>query len=605
MSATHPLPTRRQPVPPHLAAVGLFFALTLEVLYPLWLHPAARLDANLADPALNSYILAWDLQALFHQILDFFQANIFWPHANALAYGEHMLVPSILLLPLAPLAPNAAALHNLSLIQAFFFSALGAYLLALFYFRAPAVATLAGLAYGFAAYRISQSGHLQLVHGEFLPLMVLGFEKILAGGRRGAMALLALAALGQWLTSWYWAVFTFGCLAPYFAARLWAVRRQIRWQGFGRVLAPLVLAALLTLPVAFPYLRLNSTVTLFRPSQAMIGLSAMPGDFLVSPARSLLYGWLHRTDPAGAIRVERALFPGLFVLAGLVAACAIALRRKSGPEDAGASQVGPGSIFPQRLWLCITLALLVCSFGPAWNWRGALGEPHAFALPYEYLRHLLPFSGQMRVPARWILPALLGVALLAADSWRRLLGSQPAAPRRLAATLAAGVLLAECLTTPLGFVSVATTMPPAIAWLNQQPAPAPVLFLPVEYDGVMLDAAWLRQPLANGYNGYFPPLHLTLLRWLDQRFPDPQSLAVLRAMGIRFVLLDPRRARADRAWPPERLRQLLHEKSFFQSTRDFDGQHLFDLGPAQLDPSQFHAALERLRTNTPLPLVRH
>jgi len=41
-----------------------------------------------------------------------------------------------------------------------------------------------------------------------------GLERVLATA--AALVLAAgLAALGQWLTSWYWTIYTFWCLAPY------------------------------------------------------------------------------------------------------------------------------------------------------------------------------------------------------------------------------------------------------------------------------------------------------------------------------------------------------------------------------------------------------
>lgn len=571
----------------HLPALTLFLALTLWLLYPLWLHPASRIEGAV-DPLLNVWILAWDHYALFHQAGEFFQANLFWPHADSLAYGEHMLTQAVLLLPLRLLTQNAVLLYNLSLAQGYFFSALGAYLLALYYFRSRPAAMVAGLAYGFAAYRLVQSGHLQLVHGEFLPLMVLGFERVLGGGDRRWGWLLGLAALGQWLTSWYWAVFSFWCLAPYFAGRLWAQRAGLSPRRMLAVVGPLLLAGACVLPVARPYMRLKADHYLFRPQEAFANLSALPGDYLVPAERSLLYGWAWLGDPLTFSRSERALFPGLFLSLGLLAALGLALRGRRGPLPADETSA---PAFPLGLWLGITLLLLLFTFGSEAVWAGPGGARRAVPLPYGLIRYCFPMADQMRVPARWMLPALLGLALLAAEVWRRLF-----ARRRALALAFWGLLLAESLATPSPFVPLRAAVPPAFGWLNEQPNPSPVLILPAEHELVMQEAIWLRQPLANGYNGYFPPGQRTLLRRLDAAFPDPAALADLRGLGIRFVVLNTEQAaRGNEGWTAGRVRQVQGRLATQGlAVRTLGAYAILDLGPPDLDVGRIQKVFKGL-----------
>ena len=549
---------------PHLPPLMLCAALSLVVTFPLWLAPGARAE-DLGDPLLNSWILAWDHYAFFHQLFDFFQANIFWPHAYSLAYGEHMLTQAVLALPFYLFTDQPVAIHNLSLIQGFFLSAAAAYGLGWHYFRRVAPATVCALAYAFAGYHALQIGHVQLIHTEFLPLMFLAFERLLAGGGRGWRWLLGLAALGQWLTSWYWTVFTFWIFVPYAAVRLWQERRRLSVRWLAGFVIPLMLAAACTLPVAWPYIHLKDYNYLIRPPEAAVAFVAHPADYLVPTTRSLLYGRLAPVSGGG----ERALFPGIFVSICFLAALARLPRRR---REAAAE-----SAFPARLWTVLVLMLLSFTFWTHTIWRG-----HTIPLPLALL-HWFPMADQMRVPARWMLPALLGLALLAGDGWRRLADAKFSGARVLA-VLGFLLLTAECLTPPIKFKDVPPVDPGAMAWLNRQTYPSPVLILPPAHTGCMVESALLRQPIVNGSNGYFPPSQIHIIQIMTREFPAPPALKMLRGLGVRFVMLNMRAAQAESTdWEPARLPQILQNLPRDLKTIRFGDYLIIDVGPAETD----------------------
>ena len=167
----------------HLPACLVMFIATLWTGWPLWTD-LRGLMISIADPQLNTYLVGWSQFALFNQITSFADANQFWPWESTLAYGEHLLAQAVLTLPFRPFL-NAVGIHNLSWMQGYFFSALGAYTLAWSIWRCRGAALMAGLIYGFAPYRLAQWEHVQLIHGGFLPIMILAFERILKGGGRG------------------------------------------------------------------------------------------------------------------------------------------------------------------------------------------------------------------------------------------------------------------------------------------------------------------------------------------------------------------------------------------------------------------------------------
>lgn len=554
------------------APLALFAALALWAGWPLW-GAAARAEST-ADPLLNAWILAWDHYAVFHRPFLFFHSDMFWPHPFTLAFGEHLVSEALLAFPFRLFTSHPAAIHNLSLMQGYFFCAAAAYALGLHVFRRILPATLCGLAYGFASYRIRQSLHLQLVHGEFLPLMVLGFERLLAGGRRRDWWLLCLASAGQWLASWYWAVFSFWCVAPYVAVRLWSRRRHLVPRRLVQVCSAFLVAGAFALPVAYPYLMLKTHNVMYRPSNLGESYQAHLSDFLIPPPRNPLFGGVSSLAARrAALGVERAVYPGLFVGFGAAAALALAWRRRR-------------SRFPLRLWLAVALLLIAMAFGDSAVVTFCGGD-YELVLPGSLLRWF-PMAGQMRVPARWILPALLPLTLLAVHAWTRLARSRWRGARVLAGA-ACLLLLAESAPRPSPWVAVPAVRPAALKWLNRQPYPSPVMILPALHGHLLLEAAWLRQPILNGSNGYFPPNQASILTGIDKLFPVPGVIGWLRALGIRFVLLNrasaPLHLTGDPSadWPPSRFEKAIQALPADAKVMALGDYTIVDLGPPAAD----------------------
>ena len=84
-----------------LAVVGGFTALTLALTYPVVREMTRALPSDLGDPLLNAWTLAWDADRLAHGLQGFWDAPIFYPYRNTLAYSEHLLGIAVLTAPRA------------------------------------------------------------------------------------------------------------------------------------------------------------------------------------------------------------------------------------------------------------------------------------------------------------------------------------------------------------------------------------------------------------------------------------------------------------------------------------------------------------------------
>ena len=86
----------------HVVAAALYTVLTIICLYPLSIHPASTAPADSSDFHLFMWTLSWDVHAFVHQPLSIFEANIFFPGRDTLAYSENLIGSAAMVAPKTP-----------------------------------------------------------------------------------------------------------------------------------------------------------------------------------------------------------------------------------------------------------------------------------------------------------------------------------------------------------------------------------------------------------------------------------------------------------------------------------------------------------------------
>jgi len=565
----------------------LYALLTLISTHPLWLHLADAVPGDIGDPLLNTWIVAWDAHAALTKPLGPFNANIFYPLPNTLAYSEHLFSTASLALPLGLVSDQPLVAYNLSLLLSFPLAGLGMYLLVLDWTHRRGAAFLAGLAYAFAPYRLTAIAHLQLVTVQWLPFSLLALDRLLDQGIRispqvppgeeygvrrrrssliyGAQFVIFTTLLV--LASWYLAVFTALVLGLYTLG--WCIMRLSRGDGqrvppaLGRVAFAALCVVGLALPFAIPYLDVLPQLQAARPAWLSASFGARPTDFLAAPPYLRVAGPLTRAlAERPGFTEENALFLGivapLLALAGLVLGC------------------------PR--WRTVTLVgILIVSL------------VLTFAGPYLTLARLLPALTVVRVPPRWIIPATLAIAALAGlgvaglgNREKASPGSQHTALQKwwLALLLVAGLLLfveSYAAPIPLAWVGDRGNLPPLYHALRDETLREPAGWALVEIPMHAAPAPEFPETkrmyastlgwwgLVNGYSG-FTPARQTALSQALAGFPDEKSLDALRRLGadgVRYVVVHAGEAPLNRAdwetterWEVERGTSLVPVGSF-------------------------------------------
>jgi hypothetical protein len=492
-----------------LAALATFAALAVVHTWPLASDPGTLSRVDNADTQLNSWILAWVAHALVTQPLRLFNANIFYPDPLALAYSEHLFVQGVLGAPLAWIGASPVLVFNLLVIGGL---ALTGWATALILHRWTDdwwAAIAGGSLAAFNTHTLTRMGHVQAMHVEFLPFVLLYLDHLHEDPRpRSALALGVSFAL-QSLCSVYLMVMTVITVVASSLARAGEWFATARLGRFARNAAlAAVVAAALCGPFLWPYAQVRSGQGVTRPMDEIALYSAVADDYLSTAGRLHYALWSHRF-----YRPADALFPGF---AGLL--------------------LTAGALVTGLAWRDRRARMLLVT--------GAAGVALSFGanLPgYGILHTVFPLLQGTRATTRFGYLGLLAVAGLSAFALARL--RLRVGPRWRTALGAVALLLVtvEALRAPMGFVEY-RGIPQVYDALAREPRGVVVEYPWHSPRFVASNAPYVLastrhwQPLVNGYSGLVPASY-ERNNELVRTFPDPDAFDGMRRIGVTHFVV--------------------------------------------------------------------
>lgn len=496
-------------------ALLLFVVAALVATWPLAWRPRALLGApqGAGDPYLNLFTLGWDLRQLFAapgSWLDgrVFDAPIFHPARQALAFTDHLLLQALLVSPVYAIWRDPVLCYNVV-----FVASLAASAWAMWWYLRQVLddrlgPLVGGLVWGFCAYRFSHVLHLQLQSLYFLPLAFGALHRVVARRRWQDGAWLGLWFGLTAVSSVYYAVIGLVALAAGGLALIVAAGRV----SLGRLLAPLVVggvvSAVLVAPVLVPYLQVQQREGFVRTMDEASRHAATPVSFVSEPPwRPVPFAPIGRTE-------EDGLLPGWSALALAGLACAALLRTRRQP----------------LLWTWGAIALT--------GGLLALGPDGARTIYAGLHRWVFGFQA-VRAPARFGVLVAFGVAAAAAFAvtwWRQ--ERRSALARWLVLALVAGVTV-EALAWRVPYVAAPVLASPVSAWLRDAPGDGSVAFVPQPEDRLatplMLGTLVHGRPIVNGYSGQRPSFAGAVAGALGT-FPSADAIWTLHDLGVQYVV---------------------------------------------------------------------
>ncbi|HEV7858810.1 MAG TPA: DUF4214 domain-containing protein [Pyrinomonadaceae bacterium] len=384
-----------------------FILLTLLMTWPWALHLRDAIP-DPGDPYVHAYFLWWDFHQTFHDPLHLFEATMFYPYHQTLAFSESDYGIALLFFPFFALGLRPLTIYILATLFGFAFTGYGAFRLARTLNLSNGAAWVTGIVFAFVPYRFNQLSHLPIIFTGWVPLLLealILFTRERSWKRAGW---LGLTFLMNALTCLTWFVLTsipLALSALFLMARYRAWREKTFWLRGGIATG----AALLVLfPFLLPYYRVSQALGFIRSSAEVTEYSARFINWLAVEERNKLW---HGLGGAG-IRNEMVLFPGLMppllLLAAMFSALAVAVRSVRAPPRIfrALREMNWTSMFRQEV------RSEAFALGFIWTIIGFLGSFGLNSFFHRALYEYVPLFRSMRVAARWSMIAYLGLALL-------------------------------------------------------------------------------------------------------------------------------------------------------------------------------------------------
>jgi hypothetical protein len=488
------------------------FVLTAALTFPL----VPKLDrvgrVNTDDGRLSIWNVAWVADALIVNPRRLFDANIFYPADNTLAYSEANIGAGLMALPAWGLTGNPYLAHNTAVVIAFVLAVAGAYYLVRYLSGSREAAAIGAVLFGFCPFIFARTAHIQLLMIGGLPFSMLAFHRLVDRPSAGRAVTLGVVLFAQALSCAYYGIFAglmVGLATLFFAATRGLWRSPRFWALIGLAAA---VALGLTVPFFLPYLDVQDQGFGRTLDDARM-YSANGGAWLASSA------WAHRWWLGAIAGFSEVLFPGIFTLvAGLAGAWLVWRRPAAAPGDGLARDVA-------GYYVVLALLAFWASFGPD-------------AGLYRVLFDTVPTFTLLRAPGRMGLIVTLALVVLSSAALGRWLRARP---WTWTAGLALGAAL-ELNTAPLTVLRDAPPVPEAYRALARLPrgplAEFPYFSVRSDYPRhaeYMLGSTYHWQPLVNGYSDFIPPRFRQTAVALSY-FPTRASFRILSEVGTRYVV---------------------------------------------------------------------
>lgn len=528
------------------AAALYFLAAAIYMSYPL--------IVGMADTVGNPYLglegAYWigEGAKIWTHPRDLWNATFFFPHRKTLMTNQWILGLYLVAGPIYLLSRNAILAVNAYSMATYFLNGLCMFFLARRLLSSTYGALVAGFVFAYCPFRFSAPMLAGIMSNFWICLALLFLHRFMVpqnadrGGGMGLSpdALLFAIFFGlQFITDPFTGIFYSLMVGLYLICRLFAGGLRFTPRLVLNAALALALISCIVSPLFYPYMEMMSTrgaEDMARGTEESQVLSCDLVSYLLAPPTNFLYGWIPHCYK---ISRPQYLFPG--IVAAFLFVVGLTRRKGSAIKKSG-----------ERAFLvALAVAGILISFGPYISWGGHRICPG----PYLPLYHWCPFFRSLRAigwaAQLWLIPFSIfcggGAAALVAPIAK--------VRRRVAAGAAIMfVILLEYFNKNAAgdyFTAqnyrVDLRVPDVYEWLKRQPGDFGVIELPMpDNDGefeasgsetyYMFWSLYHGKRIVNGSSSFRPPEYWPLIDVMA-RFPSRESLAVLGALGVRYVIV--------------------------------------------------------------------
>jgi hypothetical protein len=494
-----------------LLLVVFTLAVTIVMTWPLApkMAQGGRVDAD--DGQFAIWNVSWVARTIAVDPANLFDANIFYPRRRTLAFSEPNIGAGVLAMPAYWLSGgNPFLAHNTVALFGFMLSLAGTALLVRYLTGSLIAGFVSGVAFAFCGYTFSHTAHIQLLLSGGLPVSLLMMHRFVDRQTAGRAIALGVVVAAQGLLCGYYGIFAALAIGPGLVFYAFTRGQWRRWQYWAGAAGAGAIAILVVLPFFLPFMDLKATTGFVRTSVDARRWSARWSSYVASPA--YVHRWIiPRLPPWGEVA-----YPGTIATLFGIAGAFLAGRA------AGNGRKRDHAVF----YTAVAAFMAWASFGPD-------------AGLYSFFHDNVPVFTWISSPSRMAVMVTLALAVLAGFAVARLLErvSRPA----VVGTVVVAAAILDVFVAPLPFVEAKPTSPVYRTLAAQQPSPVaefPFWSRRVEFPRhalYMLNSTAHWHAIVNGYSDFIPPEFRQIAPVLAP-FPNTESFALLRRLGVRFVV---------------------------------------------------------------------
>lgn len=555
-------------------ALIIFSVASVYITFPLIFH-LGNIATGLGDELVIAWIQNWVIHGLTINPFALFDANIYYPYHNSLAFSDLFLTSSILSLIPLKIIGEPIVVVNFTLISSL--TLLGFFTWFLIYYLTKdfLLSILGGMLIIFSPATLDKIVHLQILAIQWVPLSILFFIIFTKSTKTRYLILSLIFFILQTYNSFlpgYFILFSYIILCIY----IWFYNRKLLLKALSKKnILIIFISFLFLIPVIMPYYKVSNEFKYTRDIREAIHFALQPQDLLYPNQYTRLQSQL-----TNLFLTKGSFKPGylglIFSILSLI------------------TLVNFIRSFRKRKLLfnafnTIALFGLIMSFGPALHFNGeTIHHPFPIILPYSIFYYVFPGFQGFRNSARWEMLFLLMIAVAVPLFLFRVFRQLQKWKRKIIYILFITFIIIE-YNFPMGFVKMPQTkdFPKVYSWLNNTPKDSKIIEMPI-YN-------WYMQPyvsserwreyystihfrqMVNGASGFSPPPWQKMTLDILENFPSDNGIKTIKNLHINYVIV--------------------HKKEY-----DLLGQKKFVVNGHPLKSGE--AAIEMLSKNKSLKLIK-
>ena len=519
-------------------AFFLFLISSIYITYPLIFH-LGNFTTGFGDEMLLAWIHKWVIHELFTNPLNLFNATIFYPFTNSLAYSDIFLTGSLLTaLPVFFVGQPIAA-NNITIISSLTLLGFSIYLLSYYLTKDFLASLLAGVILIFCPAILNFTVHIQLLEIYWVPLAILSFLHFLETNKKKYLLLTLLFFLLQTYNSF---------LPGYFILFSLSIILLVKWIENKKIIKQILIpqnlfllfgTLLLLLPIMIPYFQVSHEFHYVRDIRDTIHFALQPEDLLYPSSATRLQQILRELPFNQHSQNDEYTAGYVGFIFSILIITSFAFVIKNWKKNT----------YAIKSFFIIAITAIILSLGPLLHLgRHTIHSPFPVPLPYLAFYYLFPGFKGFRDSGRWEILFILTMAIVSAIVLQKLLTRVSCQKKILIYALLLISILAE-YNFPMHFKQMPQTQsfPKVYTWLSTTPMNTRIVEMPI-YNWNMFPYASQEQirdyyntvyfrKTMNGASGFSPPPWQITVTGLLKTFPDKKSINSLKRIGINYIVV--------------------------------------------------------------------